>query len=251
MAPINTTTDASPPLADYFFISGIESSQVYDERNHQSIGLNSLSSQLLSPPQPVDVDETIEEDRALETDSLRPTSQDGLTNDEGTAKQRSARMSFDHRTSIGSIIGPGPGPDPKQTASNRSSATIKGVQIGGSGLSDVDFDNALRKFASERDTFLEEIQFTASAAQQSRSATTRIRPKPARVQHEDGAGNLRAGVGSIRRRLSTMQSSLKRQPSMARQGTLMPYVDASIKTGLIRVLDPRFAFWIARSLTWI
>jgi hypothetical protein len=215
MAPINTPTDASPPLADYFFISGIESSQVYDERNHQPTGLNSISSPLLSPPQPLDVDETIEEDRALETDSLRPTSQDGLPNGEGTAKQRSARMSFDHRTSIGTIIGP----DSKQTASNRSSATIKGVQLGGSGLSDVDFNNALRKFASERDTFLEEIQVTATAAQQSRSTPTRIRVKPARVQHEDGAGNLRSGVGSIRRRLSTMQSSLKRQPSMARQGT--------------------------------
>ena len=214
MAPINTPTDVSPPLADYFFISGIESSQVYDERNHQPTGLNGISP-LLSPPQPVDVDETIEEDRALETDSLRPTSQDGLTNGEGIAKQRSARMSFDHRTSIGTIIGP----DPKQTASNRSSATIKGVQIGGSGLSDVDFNNALRKFASERDTFLEEIQVTATAAQQSRSTPTRVRPKPARVQHEDGAGSLRPGVGSIRRRLSTMQSSLKRQPSTARQGT--------------------------------
>ena len=208
MAPVHSS-DVSPPLADYFFISGIESSQVYDERN-LSNGLSGLSSPLSSPP-PVDVDETIEEDRALETDTIRPTSQDGLTNGEGT-KRRSARSSFGGPVStVGAT-------ESKQTASNRSSTTIKGLQIGGSGLSEVDFDNALRKFASERDTFLEEIQFTAGVAQQNRPTPTRPRPKPTRVQHEDGAGNLRSGVGSIRRRLSTMQSSLKRQPSMARQG---------------------------------
>lgn len=210
MAPVPAADSSSAPLADYFFISGIESSQVYDERSQPNV-LSSLSSPLSSPP-PVDVDETIEEDRALETDVIRPKSQEGLSNGEGT-KRKSARLSFDHRNSISTIIGP----DSKQSASNRSSATIKGVQIGGSGLSDADFEHALRKFASERDSFLEEIQFTAGVAQQNRPSRP-VRPKPQRIQHEDGGGNLRSGVGSIRRRLSTMQSSLKRQPSMARQG---------------------------------
>jgi hypothetical protein len=206
MAPIPAADSSSTPLADYFFISGIESSQVYDERSQPA----GLASPLSSPP-PVDVDETIEEDRALETDAIRPKSQEGLSNGEST-KRRSARLSFDHRNSVGTIIGP----EPKQSASNRSSTTIKGVQVGGSGLSDVDFDNALRKFASERDSFLEEIQFTAGVAQQNRPARP-SRPRPQRIQHEEAGGNLRSGVGSIRRRLSTMQSSLKRQPSVARQ----------------------------------
>jgi hypothetical protein len=211
MAPVPATDSSSAPLADYFFISGIESSQVYDERSQP----NGLSSPLSSPP-PVDVDETIEEDRALETDTIRPKSQDGLTNGDGN-KRKSARLSFDHRNSVSTIIGP----DSKQSASNRSSAaTIKALQIGGSGLSDADFEQALRKFASERDSFLEEIQFTAGVAQQNRP-TRPARPKPQRPKpaQEDGVGNLRSGVGSIRRRLSTMQSSLKRAPSMARQGT--------------------------------
>jgi hypothetical protein len=160
------------------------------------------------------VGETIEEDRALETDDIiRPKSQEGLSNGD-TAKRRSARLSFDHRNSISTIIGP----ESKQSASNRSSATIKGLQLGGAGLSEVDFENALRKFASERDSFLEEIQFTAGVAQQNRPARP-SRPKPQRIQpHDEGGGNLRSGVGSIRRRLSTMQSSLKRAPSTARQG---------------------------------
>ncbi|KAF1960259.1 DENN-domain-containing protein [Byssothecium circinans] len=221
MAP---TVDASPPLADFFFISGIESSQVYDERSQPTglnglnglSGLSGLSSPLQAPP-PAEV-ETIEEDRALETDSIRPKSQDGLSNAENT-KRRSARLSYEHRQSTSTIIGL-----EKQSASNRSSATIKGLQIGGSGLSDQDFEDALRKFASERENFLEEIQFTAGVAQQNRPTPTkpRSRPPPQRLQqqHEDAGGNLRSGVGSIRRRLSTMQSSLKRQSSMARQASI-------------------------------
>ncbi|ORY03936.1 dDENN domain-containing protein [Clohesyomyces aquaticus] len=208
MAPVSSNADASSaPLADYFFISGIESSQVYDERNQP----NGLSSPLASPP--VEVDQTIEEDRALETDAIRPTSSEGTPNGDG-AKRKSARLSFDQRQSTGSLIN---GSEPsKQSASNRSSTTIKGVQLGGSGLSDADFDQALRRFASERDTFLEDIQFTAGVAQANRPP--RPRPKPQRIQHED-VSNLRSSVGSIRRRLSTM-NSLKKQPSMARQASI-------------------------------
>jgi hypothetical protein len=206
MAPAPQADASSAPLADYFFISGIESSQVYDERAHAAA----------NPPPPVDVDETIEEDLALETDAIRPSSQEGLSNGDGT-KRRSGRLSFEHRRSVSTIIGS----EPKQTASNRSSATIKGAPVGGSGLSDVDFENALRKFASERETFLEEIQFTAGITQQNRPTPTKPRPRPPRIQHQqldENGGNLRSSVGSIRRRLSTMQSSLKRQSSMARQG---------------------------------
>ncbi|KAL6703210.1 hypothetical protein ACN47E_010072 [Coniothyrium glycines] len=211
MAPIPSAEASSIPLADYFFISGIESSQVYDERAQQS---SIVTSPLAQPP----VDETIEEDRALETESIRPTSRDGLPNG-GSLRERSPRRYSDHRGSIGTIIGT----EAKVTASNRSSATIKGVQIGGSGLSDLEFETALRKFASERDTFLEEIQFTAgAAAQQNRAAPSRPRPRPQRVAQagNDESGNLRSGVGSIRRRISTMQSSLKRQSSTARQSSI-------------------------------
>ncbi|KAF1928719.1 dDENN domain-containing protein [Didymella exigua CBS 183.55] len=207
MAPVFSTEGSNAPLADYFFISGIESSQVYDER----LQPNGIVSPLASPP----VDETIEEDRALETDSIRPTSQDGLPNG-GSTRRRSGQRLSENRQSVGTITGLDS--KPTVTASNRSSATIKGLNIGG-GLSDVDFENALRKFASERDTFLEEIQFTAGVAQQSRQTPARPRPRPPRASQtpsasgEDGIANLRSGVGSIRRRLSTMQSSLKRQPS--------------------------------------
>lgn len=220
MAPAPPPSDVTPPLADYFFISGIESSQVYDERSQpKPTSLTTIPSPGLSSPTPLDVDETIEEDRALETDSIRPKSQDGLSLINGdTSTRSSARLSSEHRKSTGTIVGS----DSKQTASNRSSTTIKGVSLGAPGLSDQDFENALRKFASERDTFLEEIQFTAGIAQQNRATPSKpARPRPQRIQQqqEDGVGNLRSGVGSIRRRISTMQSSLKRTSSVAtRQG---------------------------------
>ncbi len=114
---------------------------------------------------------TIQEDQALETEAIRPTSQDGLPAD--TTRRRSANRLSENRASIGTIIGP----DSKLStgtsanASNRSSATIKGMQVGGSGLSDADFDLALRKFASERESFLEEISFTTGMVQQSRPAS--------------------------------------------------------------------------------
>ncbi|KAK3216340.1 hypothetical protein GRF29_8g3006900 [Pseudopithomyces chartarum] len=216
-APAPAPADVAPPLADYFFISGIESSQVYDERTQpKPTTLSTIPSPLLSTPS-LDVDETIEEDRALETDSSRPTSQDGLSHGDAF-KRPSTRLGSEHRQSTGTIVGS----DAKQTASNRSSTTIKGVQIGGSGLSDQDFENALRKFASERDTFLEEIQFTAGVVQQNRPTPTKPRPRPPRIQQqqEDGGVNLRTGIGSVRRRLSTMQSSLKRTSSVARQASV-------------------------------
>ena len=203
MAPVSSADASSAPLADYFFVSGIESAQVYDERLQPSSAVSPLA------------DETIEEDRALETDSSRPTSQDGLP----STRQRSRQRLSENRQSVGTITGL----DSKQSSSNRSSTnTIRGVPLATGGLNDVDFENALRKFASERDTFLEEIQFTAGVAQANRTTPTRTRPRPSRVSQQqtngdDGMGNLRSGVGSIRRRLSTMQSSMKRQSSTARQ----------------------------------
>lgn len=209
MAPIAASNaDASSiPLADHFFIAGIESSQIYDER------LNRVSS-----PPPVEA--TIDEDAALETDTvrslnIRPATPGSPTAD---AANRHARYSWEARKSIGSIAGP---LDFKPSASNRSSATIKGVQVEtGPGLSDEDFENALRKFANERESFLEEIQVSAGAVVPQKA--TRSRPKTVRISaHEDSSSatstpksGLGSGLGTIRRRLSTMNRP-KRQPSTA------------------------------------
>lgn len=202
MAPAPPTADpANVPLADYFFISGIESSQVYDAQR--------VNGAAVAP-----AESTIEEDAALEVDEddhtptpPRPTSSDGLS--------LSKRASHETRQSISSVIGPDSGPGP--TASNRSSATIKGFpQIGGSGLSDFDFDQALRKFAAERETFLEEIQFSAGTLKQ--EDRPRPRPKTQRIVSED-ASSIGAGIGSIRRRISTIGRS-QRNSSVMRNSSV-------------------------------
>jgi len=77
----------------------------------------------------------------------------------------------------------------------------------------VDFDKALRKFASERDSFLSDLTLSAGVVVPNRP---RPRPKTQRIVNED-AGGLKSGVGSIRRRISFRDmNSMKRQSSVNR-----------------------------------
>jgi hypothetical protein len=211
----------SLPLADYFFIAGIESTAIWDEKLAQ----NALQH---APP----VEDTIEEHTVLDTTANgRPKSNEGLglSGLEGRRKSNgTARFSYETRKSIGSLIG---GPS-SGSASNRSSATIRavgateaaprGVQLTDSGgpvnapspgMSDEDFESALKKFASERDEFMEEMHFSAGTLPP--MAKPKARPRTQKIVNDEASG-LRGGVGSIRRRLSTM-NSLKRQPSVMRQ----------------------------------
>jgi hypothetical protein len=201
MAPITSNNNLEIPLADYFFIAGIESSQVFDEKYQTSS---------VAPTSPTPVDATIEENEVLETDN-RPKSADGLINGDSTAAKRRSRLSYEARKSISSLLG-----NDSKTASNRSSATIKAPGMERASMTEADFDTALRKFAAERETFLEEIHFSAGTLPQI------PKPKKSRTQRifggNDEASVIKTSVGSIRRKLSTM-NSLKRQPSLMRQGT--------------------------------
>ncbi|QDS76461.1 hypothetical protein FKW77_004799 [Venturia effusa] len=218
----NDKTDrSSAPLADYFFIAGIESSQIFDGKLAASPAAST-----------VPIEDTIEEHSILDTtNNGRPISSEEL-NGVDTPRRRS-RLSCDARKSVSSMLSSG-------TASNRSSATIRAITfsdpfagepkklqltdlggpvgpIGGQGLSDEDFDTALRKFANERDTFLEEIHFSAGTLPELNSKPKRS-AKTQKIINEDGGG-LRSGVGSLRRRISTM-NSLKKQPPMMRQSSI-------------------------------
>jgi hypothetical protein len=207
MAPIPKPAkpDLEAALADYFFIAGIESSQVTDEK-YQIV---------LSPTSPPPVDTTIEENEVLETDNelaSRPKSADASSTVESVANKRRSRMSNDARKSISSLL-----TSDSKTASNRSSATIKAVSPGieRASMTDADFDTALRKFAVERENFLDEIHFSAGTLPDLK------KPKKSKAHRiftnsPDEPNLIKSGVGSIRRRLSTM-SSLKRQPSLMRQ----------------------------------
>lgn len=88
----------------------------------------------------------------------------------------------------------------------------------------MDFDRALRKFASERDSFLSDLTLSAGAVVPNRP---RPRPKTQRIVNED-AGGLKSGVGSIRRRISFRDmNSMKRQSSVNRSCKLSRVRDRS------------------------
>lgn len=181
---------SSAPLADYFFIAGIESSRIFDNRSHY----NGVA------PSPR-LESTIEENSPSDTVANgRPISgADSLG-----AAQRHKRFSWDARKSIGSIAGL----DTKASASNRSSATIRAVQQDSADakpLTEEDFDEALKKFAADRDSVVAEIQFSAGqVAQPSKPAPVNRRPKTQRFTNEDLFSSPKSGMGSVKRRLSTM-----------------------------------------------
>ena len=106
--------------------------------------------------------------------------------------------------------------DGKGSESNRSSTTIKATN-GSSAPTDFfgdDFEKALRRFASERDTFLSDLTLSAGAVVRSRP-----KARPQRIGNDDLL-TPRSAVGSVRRRISFRDmSSMKRQPSIvARNG---------------------------------
>ncbi|KAI4146439.1 MAG: hypothetical protein L6R39_003458 [Caloplaca ligustica] len=217
MAPVPTKESSSAPLADWFFITGVDSEQLRwgSTSNPEETAQDS--------PQPP-VEQTIEEER---------TSESGYENQEiipatprhvkRNSYHRLSRLSDDARLSIASIS---LSPDRKGTDSNRSSTTIKGIQINGTttSLSDVDFDRALRKFATERESFLTDLTLSAGAVVPNRP---KARPKTQRIVNNEDGGGLKSGVGSIRRRISFRDmNSMKRQSSVNRQSILL----ASIRT---------------------
>ena len=168
-----------------------------------------------TPPAPVE--QTIEEERIAEAENdaqhlPAATPRKAKRN----SYQRLSNLSDEARLSISSLSF---SPDKKGgTESNRSSTTIKAIQINGTGpgntLNDHDFENALKKFASQRDSFLSDLTLSAGAVLPNRP---KPRPKTQKIINEDTAG-LKSGVGSIRRRISFRDmNSMKRQSSVKRQ----------------------------------
>lgn len=206
MAPIATDT-SSEPLGLWFWIAGVDSEQL----TWPSTDLDEDQNANGAPPPPVA--STIEEDQLAEEEDAQPVTSPVVTKGEKRSsynwpsrKSHEARLSNQSFSTL----------EKNGTDSNRSSTTIKGVYLNGPGpgLNDLDFERALRKFASERDSFLTDLTLSAGAVIPNRP---KPRPKTQRIVNEDAAG-LKSGVGSIRRRISFRDmNSMKRQPSVARQ----------------------------------
>lgn len=201
------------PLADYFWIAGVDGAEVLDmyKRLGEDYRINGAAS-----PGPALAD-AIQEDADAEEEepapgASRPTSTLSVNTSRRVSSQRLSTISQNSEKTNGAN-------------SNRSSMTVKGASspVRASALfgDDFDFDQALFKFANERDTFLTDLNVSAGAITKSRPRS-RIRTQKIVAEDQSAQGSpnlLKSGIGSVRRHMSFRDmNSMKRQPSVARQG---------------------------------
>lgn len=201
--------EGSTPLADYFWIAGVESIS-YDDP--------------LPPSQPVEstIVEDGEPDEAPTNGQSRPTARHSRQN----SGNRLSKLSFDNRFSIGTLE-----ELDGNTRSNRSSATIRpsnanaGTTSTESGAfpGEFDFDKALIKFAAEREDFLDDLSFSAGAKVQ---AKPMINPRAERIRADENVPSgrlspLKSIKGSFRRKMSFREmNSVRKVPGSVRAGNV-------------------------------
>jgi hypothetical protein len=254
---------SSAPLADYFWIAGVD-----------SVSYNDLPEMPLTPSglPPVE-DSTIAED----SEDEQPEAILGSAPRGGAARHsrnssfsRLSRLSLDARNSIQSLDaleGNGNG-NSGSTKSNRSSMTVRAMPMNGtvepttkSGLSDFDFDRALVKFANERENFLDDLTFSAGTVLHARPPMTN---RAERLRHEEDGGTGRKSPfgrvgGSIRRKISfrDLNSAKKQTVNRASEWDLFAFIgDMCVRLRvwlslLETYLHAAFAFGLTRlALCW-
>ncbi|KAL8973006.1 MAG: hypothetical protein Q9197_002535 [Variospora fuerteventurae] len=207
MAPGPATESSSAPLADWFFITGVDSEQL-----RWGSDTNSEDTAQDTPQPPVE--QTIEEERLSESENeKREVVPATPRHVKRNSYHRLSRLSDDARLSIASLS---LSPDQKGTDSNRSSTTIKAFQIHGntSSLSDADFDRALRKFTTERDSFLTDLTLSPGAAVPNRP---KARPKTQRILTWTPIASLRTS-----RRLSNYNSVIPNPQPLPQEDNTHP-----------------------------
>ncbi|KAJ9143557.1 DDENN domain-containing protein [Coniochaeta hoffmannii] len=216
---------SSTPLAEYFWIAGIEDI-VYEDDTPTTPGLAD------------DTVDTIAEDGEPEAVDAAVTT----PNPSSRATARHSRQNSANRLSKVSADIHCLEEIDNNTRSNRSSATIRPVPPSnaapnngngngnGSGngaanadgfVPDFDFDNALFKFAAERENFLDDLSFSAGAKVQGRPPMVNPRALRIRADDESQSGrqsplrSIRGSIrGSLRRKISFKDmSSVRKQPA--------------------------------------
>ncbi|EGD91483.1 hypothetical protein H112_01288 [Trichophyton rubrum D6] len=235
MAPALTVdTPSSAPLAEFFWIAGVDGSEILDI--YSKLGEEYKASRSPAPP----VTDTIEEDADAEVEegSLSTGTSPAVSNRNSVQFPKTgdeARLSFRSSTFEPASS------NAAEPHSNRSSLTIKaasstnGASTGSSFLSEADFDDALRKFASERDSFLTDLTLSAGAVVPNRP---KPRPRTQKIVAED-VNSLKSSIGTVRRHMSFRDmSSMKRQPSIARQSSVRTSRRLSNYNSVIPVPQP-------------
>ncbi|KAK0612871.1 AEX-3 domain-containing protein [Bombardia bombarda] len=197
--------NSSTPLADYFWIAGIENIS-YDDGTG------------------TELDDTIVED-GEEPEPQADSQGDTSIVSSPRGKARHSRQNSANRLSTLSKLSLNLSLSDEidgNTRSNRSSATIRPANAMGllpgtdSFMPDFDFDKALIKFAAERENFLDDLTFSAGAKIQSRPPMVNPRAERLRADEAEQSGRkspLRSIKGSIRRKMSFRDmTSVRKQP---------------------------------------
>lgn len=207
-----TTSDPpTAPLADYFWIAGVDGTEVLE--TYQRLGDEYRANSATSPGPAVT--DTIEED--ADAEEANDPHFDPLSRSTSMLGPRASYQRMSVRS--GDLD---PNANANGSHSNRSSVTIKGPQSprASSFLDDFDFDTALLKFASERESFLSDLSLSAGAITNTSRPRSRLRTQKISDESPSQPSSLlRSGIGSVRRHMAFRDmNSMKRQPSVARQG---------------------------------
>lgn len=221
---MNNPPGLDPPLADYFWIAGIDSIS-YGEHLAQDSkpARRSFTEQLLEA---IEAEEEVQE--SLHVPRNGPSSH-GMPSPDST-------VTIDPLSPIGDVgdaveatspVQANPSNNLIRNSSTSSSSTItnNNSTVSGSGnlnndgrvrtfkgMTDDDFDNALLKFAAERDSFLDDLSFSAGTIVPHKPV---MHPRAQRVVSEDLAALQKAP--SLRRRISLRDlTSMRRAPSVNR-----------------------------------
>lgn len=211
---------SSAPLADYFWIAGIDSVSYHDLPEAPNSGGHTTNG---FPPVG---DNTIAEgtEEGQDEPILGSAPRGSSARHSRGSLQRLSRLSIDARNSIQSLEALD-----TYSGSNRSSLTVRAVPSNGTqdsvkqGLSDFDFDRALFKFANERETFLDDLSFSAGTVMQSRPPMT---ARAEKIKHdEEGLGGRKSPFGrvggSIRRKISFRDLNSSKKQTINRSGKLL------------------------------
>jgi len=174
LQPFTSTESLAAPLAEHFFIAGIETSCLLDRKD-----ANAKRTCRAEPPSsPV---RRAGEGLEVGGTGLRPSSRGG--------------KSIDKRQSIGSVMGleqwvP-------QNSKRNSTLLDHITPLNVASMSEEDFDAALKRFAAERDTVLEQIE-----KQPVQDERIRVRSPSHRLSSPLSTHRREKSLGSLRRRLS-------------------------------------------------
>ncbi|KPI43284.1 DENN domain-containing protein [Cyphellophora attinorum] len=218
---------SNPPLADYFWIAGVDSQQLLDAYKPHRWSYE--GPEALGVGSDLSAEAPIQEDVVAELAATSSPLQSPRTNGHGHKRkdsyQRLSDLSGEARSSIQSL-------ENGTTHSRSSSMTIKAATTsitngGGNSdkrmstvISDLDFENAMQKFTNDRESFFLDLNFSNNATtNKAKSRASRSRPRTQKIVSQDVEpvpNGLSRHLGSVRRHLSVKDlSSSKRQPSMA------------------------------------